>query len=117
LTKAGLNQGADGGRMLLIAAGCWIVGGVVYALTREEGLQWHAKPLLYGAISGVLVTLIVNFLVTAMSLGDASLVIPIANLSFLAALILSRLLGWERLNGRKLAAIGLAVVSILLLAR
>ncbi|MET0067683.1 MAG: DMT family transporter [Candidatus Thiodiazotropha sp.] len=117
LTKAGLNQGADGGRMLLIAAACWIVGGVAYALIREEGFHPHTKPLLYGLVSGVLVTLIVNFLVTAMSYADASLVIPIANLSFVAALILSLMLGWERLSGRKLTAIGLAVLSILLLAR
>jgi uncharacterized membrane protein len=117
LTKAGLNQGADGGRMLLIAACCWILGGTLYALIREEGFQAHAKPLLYGVISGLLVTLIVNFLVMAMTLGDASLVIPIANLSFLAALILSLLLGWERLSGRKFAAIVCAVVSIVLLSR
>ncbi|MET0090283.1 MAG: EamA family transporter [Candidatus Thiodiazotropha sp.] len=89
----------------------------MYALIREEGLHAHAKPLLYGAVSGVLVTLIVNFLVSAMSLGDAGLVIPIANLSFVAALLLSLLLGWERLSGRKLVAISLAVLSILLLAR
>jgi uncharacterized membrane protein len=117
LTKAGLNLGADAGRLLLIAACCWIVGGAVYALIREKGFHAHAKPLLYGVVSGVLVTLIVNFLVTAMSLGDASLVIPIANLSFVAALLFSLLLGWERLSGQKITAIVCAVASILLLSK
>ena len=52
----------------------------------------------------------------AVSLGEASVVIPIANLSFVAALLFSVALGWERLTGLKLAAIGCAVLSIGLLA-
>ncbi len=117
LTKAGLNLGGDADRMILIAALCWIVGGAAYAGLRERSFHLSGKQLAYGALSGLLVTLIVNFLVAAVALGEASVVIPIANLSFVAALLLSVAVGWERLTPRKLSAVGCAVVSIWLLSR
>lgn len=48
--------------------------------------------------------------------GEASIVVPIANMSFMVSLALSVLLGMERLNLRKLIAIALAGAAILLLA-
>lgn len=116
-TKAALNQGGDGDLLMLIAALCWIVGGAAYAVMREGRFRLSGKKLVYGAVSGLLVTLIVNFLVAAVALGEASVVIPIANLSFVAALLLSVALGWERLTARKLSAVACAVVSIWLLSR
>ncbi len=116
LTKAGLNQGGDADQMMLIAALCWIAGGAAYAALRERRFRLSGKKLVYGALSGLLVTLIVNFLVMAVALGEASVVIPIANLSFVAALLLSVAVGWERLTPRKLSAVACAVVSIWLLA-
>ncbi len=116
VTKAALNQGADSDLLLLIAALCWIVGGAAYARFREGRFRLTGKKLAYGAVSGLLVTLIVNFLVMAVSLGEASVVIPIANLSFVAALLLAAALGWERLTPRKLSAVACAVLSIWLLS-
>ncbi len=116
-TKAALNQGGDGDLLMLIAALCWIVGGAAYAVKREGRFRLSGKKLVYGVVSGLLVTLIVNFLVAAVALGEASVVIPIANLSFVAALLLSVALGWERLSARKLSAVACAVVSIWLLSR
>ncbi len=116
ITKAGLNQGANADTLLLIAALCWVVGGAAYARLREGRFALAGKPAVYALVSGVLVTLIVNFLTRAVSLGEASVVIPIANLSFVAALLFSVALGWERLTGLKLAAIGCAILSIGLLA-
>ncbi|MEJ2396436.1 MAG: EamA family transporter [Candidatus Thiodiazotropha sp.] len=116
-TKGALNQGGDGDLLMLIAALCWIVGGAAYAVMREGRFRLSGKKLVYGVVSGLLVTLIVNFLVAAVALGEASVVIPIANLSFVAALLLSVALGWERLSARKLSAVACAVVSIWLLSR
>ncbi len=116
VTKAALNQGADSDLLMLIAALCWILGGAAYAVLREGRFRLSGKKLIYGAVSGLLVTLIVNFLVAAVALGEASVVIPIANLSFVVALLLSLALGWERLSPRKLSAIVCAVVSIWLLS-
>jgi drug/metabolite transporter (DMT)-like permease len=116
VTKAGLSQGADSDLLLLIAALCWVLGGAAYARLREGRFRLNSKKLVYGALSGVLVTLIVNFLVAAVALGEASVVIPIANLSFVAALLLSVAVGWERLTPRKLGAVACAIVSIVLLS-
>ena len=64
----------------------------------------------------MLVYLIVNFLIAAVARGQASVVIPIENLSFVSALLISVLLGMERLTARKLIAVGCAIASIGLLS-
>jgi uncharacterized membrane protein len=84
---------------------------------REGRFRFRRKKVAYALFSGLLVTLIVNFLIAAVALGEASVVIPIANLSFVAALLLSVAVGWERLSMRKVGAIGAAVLSIWLLAQ
>ena len=116
VTKAGLNQGADANTMLLIGALCWVLGGAAYARLREGCFVLSGKQVLYALVSGLLVTMIVNFLMLAVALEEASVVIPIANLSFVAALLFSMGLGWERLSWRKVTAIACAVLSIGLLA-
>jgi drug/metabolite transporter (DMT)-like permease len=115
-SKAGLNQGADTDTMLLVAALCWIAGGFLYARLREGRFRLTPKKALYALVSGMLVHLIVYFLLAAMQQGQASIVIPIANLSFVVALLISVAVGMERLSPRKLAAIGCASASIWLLA-
>lgn len=117
ITKAGLNQGGDAEGMLLIAALCWVAGGAFYARLREGRFRLTRSKIAYALVSGVLVTLIVNFLVAAVALGEASVVIPIANLSFVAALLFSLALRWETLSFRKLLAVACALLSIVLLAR
>jgi len=116
LSKAGLNAGADLQTMLILAALCWIGGGYLYARLREKRFRLTRKKLLYASISGVLVFLIVNFLLLAIETGQASIVIPIANMSFVIALIVSVALGMERLNAAKLAAVAMAIGSIAVLA-
>jgi uncharacterized membrane protein len=61
--------------------------------------------------------LIVNFLMLAIETGQASIVIPIANMSFIFALFIAKIMGMEVLNFRKCCAITLAVLSIALLAK
>ena len=117
ITKAALNQGADADSLMLIAALCWVVGGAAYARFREGRFGMSRKKAAYALVSGLLVTLIVNFLVEAVARGEASVVIPVANLSFVAALLLSVAIGWERLTLKKVGAVGAAVVSIWLLAQ
>jgi drug/metabolite transporter (DMT)-like permease len=117
VSKAGLNHGANADTMLLIAAGSWVIGGVLYARLRESRFQITGKKAAYSIISGVLVYLIVNFLIAAVARGEASVVIPIANLSFVAALLISVVLGMERLSAKKLVAVGCAIGSIWLLSQ
>ena len=60
---------------------------------------------------------IVSFLMLAMEHGEASIAIPVANLSFFIALLLSIVLKMETLTPRKLCAMGCALVSIVLLSQ
>ncbi len=115
-SKAGLMQGASLQSLLLIGSICWIFGGAGYALFREKRFKITVKKALYSLISGVLVFLIVNFLMLAVEHGQASVVIPIANMSFIAALILSVALKMETLTKRKLLAVTVSVVAIVFLS-
>ncbi|MDD2735466.1 MAG: EamA family transporter [Desulfuromonadaceae bacterium] len=115
VSKSGLSAQADAQSMLLIVAVCWVVGGALYAKCIEKRFIVTQKKIVYSALSGFLVFCIVNFLIQGLKVGEASIVIPIANMSFVIALLLSAVLKIERLTTRNTVAACLAVFSILLL--
>ncbi len=117
ISKAGIVAGGDPSSMLLIASLCWVVGGFLYAALREKRVRVSVAKLRYSAVSGVLVFLIVNFLIAALERGEASILVPIANLSFVVALMISVLLKWENMSMRKVSAVACAGLSIFLLAQ
>lgn len=116
ISKAGLLQQADAQTMLFCISATWIAGGAGYAILRERQFAITGKKIAYSVVSGILVFLIVNFLMEAMERGQASIVIPIANVSFVVAVALSVLLGMERLTFKKGLAIICAAGSIVLLS-
>ncbi|MBI5633823.1 MAG: EamA family transporter [Nitrospirae bacterium] len=115
-SKAALIRHADPQTMLLIIASCWIVGGSIYAGVKEKRFRLTGKKAAYSLVSGTLVFLIVNSLMLAVGYGEASVVIPIANMSFIVAIAISLLMKTERLNRKKAAAIIIAVASIICLS-
>ena len=116
-TKYAIELGAEAESMLVIAAMSWVVFGLLYAALRERRVRFTSKKAVYALISGILCFVLVNALIEALKLGEASIVIPVANLSFVVAMIISAFIGMETLGIRKLAAIGCATVSVFLLAR
>lgn len=116
-TKAGILQNADTNAMLLIISSSWIVGGALYAKFREHRFRFTRKKILYSILSGFLVFAIANFLMLSVKHGQASIVIPVANMSFIVALLFARTLKMEELTLRKMLAIACAVVSIILLSQ
>ena len=116
-TKAGLLEGADHNSMLLLISSNWIVGGFVYALWRERRFRNTWEKTRFICLSSFLVFGVTNFLMLALQHGDASTVIPIANMSFVIAIILSVALKMETFTSTKLWAMILAVISILCLAK
>ncbi len=116
ITKGGILQQADPEMMLLLISSCWIVGGGLYAIGKERRFRFTRKKMVYSILSGLLVYLIVNCLMSAVKIGEASIVIPIANMSFVIALTLSVRLGMETLTLRKIGAIVCAALSIILLS-
>ena len=116
-TKGGLAHGANGPTMMLIAAACWVVGGFGYALLREHRVRVTAKMIGYAIVAGLVVFLVVNTLLAALERGEASIVVPIANLGFVVALGISVLTGMERFTLRKGLAIVCASLSVVILSR
>lgn len=117
VTKAGILLKADPEIMLLLISSSWIVGGACYAKFREKRFRFTRKKIAYSILSGGLVFLIANFLMLAIKHGQASVVIPIANMSFVIALFISVTMKMEQLTLRKCCAIGSAAVSIILLSQ
>ena len=116
-TKAGFLEGADRNSMLLIISSNWIVGGAVYALWRERRFRITWEKTRFICLSSFLVVGVTNFLMLALQHGDASTVIPIANMSFVIAILLSVALKMETFTTTKMWAMALAVGSILCLAK
>ena len=117
VSKFGLSAGGSSTTMVLMTAICWIMGGFIYAYFREHRVQVTRVKITYSIVTGIVVFLVVNTLYAALARGDASVIIPIANLSFIVALVVSMLLGMERLTRRKGFALALAGISIVLLSR
>ena len=116
-SKVALEQGAAAEGLLVIAAISWIVGGFAYAAFREKRVRITGKKAAYAVVSGILAFTVVNALIEALKNGEANVVVPIANLSFAVAMLLSVFLGMEQLSSRKYIAIGFAALSVFLMAQ
>ncbi|MFV2032211.1 MAG: DMT family transporter [Gammaproteobacteria bacterium] len=117
VTKAGLSEGANADALILISSVCWIISGILYAIMIERRYAITRQKVAYSLLSGVLVYAIVKTLVSALKLGEASVVVTIANLSFLVALLVAIVMKMEALSGKKIAAMGFAVSAIILLTQ
>jgi len=117
VSKAAVSRGVDLQMLLLVNGPVWIVAGGAYALLRESGLRFSRTQLRYSLASGALICAIANFLMLALERGDASVVVPIANMSFLVTIVISLSTGMERLTARKITAIVLTVAAILVLSQ
>lgn len=114
--KAGSLAAIDPQLMMLMSALGFVIVGAAYARLWEGRLRLTAPKLAYGVATGGLLFLVANLVMLAVQHGEASIVVPIANMSFMASLALSVVLGMERLTGRKVLAILLAAAAILVLA-
>ena len=117
ISKAGLLHQANADTMLLVISLNWIIGGGIYAYWREKTMRLTATITGYSILSGILVFLIVNTLMLALKNGQASVVIPIANMSFIVSLAISVLMRFEPMTFHKGMAVVWAGLSITLLAR
>ena len=114
--KYGFLQGADQNGVAAINSIFWILGGIIYALAAEHNFQLPDKKSLgFGVLSGLLVSGIVFFMAASLKIGNASIVLPIAQMSFLGTLFLSVIFLKEKLDMRKIAAVICGTAAILLL--
>lgn len=115
--KYGFNQGADPGGVALINSFFWVGGGLIYALVTGGFKEGVSKRLsLLSSVSGLLVAGIVFFMAQSLALAKASIVLPIAQMSFLGTLTLSAIFLKERLTFPKILGILCGIAAILLLS-
>ena len=117
--KYGIVQGASPNGISLLTVILWIVCGPVYYAWREQDKyklsDW--KTVKYGALSGALVAGIVVFMAQALKFKDAnaSVVLPIAQMSFLLTFVLSAIFLKEKVMVWKICALLCGVTAMILL--
>ena len=113
------RHGADLNAVTTLNGLCWVLGGLAFAVWQERRLApFDRQELRLGLLSGAFVCGIIFFMARMNACGDASVVNPIAQMSFLGTFILSAvfLRRQETVTPRKLAALALGALAIALLA-
>ena len=114
--KGAFTHGADVNGVTVITGVSWIIGGLAFALIRDRHLSFPNKnEWTIGIVSGALVCGIVFFMARMNAYGNASIVNPIAQMSFLGTFILSALFLHEQVTLKKLVAILLGCAAIICL--
>lgn len=116
-SKVGLTGGVDPFVFLVYVGAGWTLTAIVYGIARGRSPVPVREILPYAVVSGGLACFVASFLLLGLRTGEASIVIPIANMSFVVALLTSAALSMERLTRQKLVAVGTAAVAIVLLVR
>ena len=116
--KYGIMHGADANGLSIGTSFLWIFGGILYCLIRREPVKSSLDPRVFltGVVSGLFVAGIVFFMALSLKYGDASVVLPIAQMSFIGTLILSVIFLKEKLSVRKIAGMVCGVLAVLLLS-
>ena len=115
--KYAFLHNADRMGIILLNSFCWIAGGLLYTLLREpRGLTLTRSVWGYGLVSGALVTGIVLFMALSLQHGDAAVVLPIAQMSFIATALLGVAVLHESLKKRKVLGMLFGTLAILLLS-
>lgn len=114
--KAGLLNGVNEYGLLAINGLVWIIGGLIchFLVDREMG-RIPPSTMAYGGFSGILVCGIVLFMMLALKHGDASLILPVTQMSFVLTALAGIVLMKEPLTARKFAGVSLGVCCILLM--
>lgn len=116
--KYAFMHGADKNTVTVLNAVLWIIGGLIYAVFWEKKVCFRDVGVLkYGALSGLLVSGIVFFMAAMLHVPDgaASIVLPIAQMSFLLTFLMGVFFLKEPVSKRKIAALACGGVAILLL--
>ncbi len=115
--RYGFLHEADRATVTAINALCWIGVGLAYAGFREkhDGAPLNLRMIGYGILSGVLVGGISITMSMSLKYGEAAVVLPIAQMSFLLTALLSIRLLKEKFTPRFGAALLFGITAIILL--
>ncbi|MBE6389814.1 MAG: hypothetical protein E7043_06540 [Lentisphaerae bacterium] len=117
--KYGPTTGASPNGINLLIEIMWIITGLAYYFLKERRhCRMDAKVIKYGIGSGILVAGILFFMMAALNApgAKASIVLPIAQMSFIVTFLLSVLLLKEKITGWKIAAMLCGAGAMILLS-
>jgi uncharacterized membrane protein len=115
--KWGLSAGCEPFLILVLNGILWVCGGLAYHAVVERSWVMVSRDILrFGLISGIFVSGIVLFLMLALKNGEAGVVLPITQLSFVLTTLLGVRFLSEALSSRKTVGLFLALVCISLMA-
>ena len=102
--------------VVAISGACWLVGGLLFSRLRREPARWTGRTWGYSILSGLLICGIVYPMIASLSgrggqASEASIVLPVAQLSFVLTAMLGVLFHRERLGWRRILALAAAVGS------
>ncbi len=103
-------------QMLTISGLCWVVGGLAFSLIRGEPARPGRRTWRFAVLSGLLICGIVYFLLRATRFGEASIVVPISQLSFVLTSVLGVMFHSEVFGTRKVAALAAAALCVVALS-
>ena len=114
--KYGFSHQADVNGVQALNAFFWLAGGVLYSLLREHKLTMPTKhDWVIGLTSGVFVAGIVFFMARMNACGNASVVNPIAQMSFLGTFLLSVVFLKEKMTKQTAIAVLFGILAIIFL--
>lgn len=113
--KYAFLQQVDRNALLFINGALWVIGGLVYLALKERHLLVGTgrKSWTYGTLSGLLICGIVLFMALALQDGDAAVVLPMSQMSFLGTWALGILLLGEKLSVKKLLGLAAGILCII----
>jgi uncharacterized membrane protein len=94
----------------------WLLIGIFCALRLEKPVPLTQRNVGYGILSGLLICGIVLFFAKALEIGQASIIIPISQMSFLVTALISWPVMKERFNGHKILGLCFSVITLLFLS-
>ena len=117
LFKVGANHGVGQYEFLVVTGSCWFAGGILYGLVSRGRLLPSLRDSRYAITTGLVICGNVLFLALAVKYGEASVVVPISQLSFTITILLARVVLHERLTVKRVCALASAVLCIVFMSQ
>ena len=113
--KYGLEIGADKYIVLFLNGVTWVICGGLFHLIQKYYTpnRVTVTTIKFGAMSGALVAGIALFMMLALQQGDASVVLPITQLSFLGTVVIGALMLNEKLNIQKTVGLCFGLLCVI----
>jgi bacterial/archaeal transporter family protein len=101
---------------LAVSGVCWMMIGIMSVFLGSKNFELHNGNLVRGIISGLLICSIVFFFAKALEKGQASIIIPITQMSFVVTTLLAWFFWRERIPLKAIIGMVIACVSVFLLS-